>query len=211
MGNDPTSTGRSAPAAGERLHLHPSASGTVLAWSAGPVLLGLGLLAALFGDGSGGPVLFAVLGLAATTWVAWDVPLRVEVGPEGVTRVCALRRQLLPWDQLVAIERVGRAKLPRRRDLGLMGRLGSVTDEHEQRSAAGRRAAAARKGAKGGLLARGPRRASWQLIDRAEGHEQFLELRRLVGTYAEATQLRAGAPPVERGPTRPLIGRGGTG
>jgi hypothetical protein len=35
----------------------------------------------------------------------FDVPRQAVFGPDGVTRVCALRRHLIPWDDIIVLRR----------------------------------------------------------------------------------------------------------
>lgn len=170
--------------------LHPTRSGWVQTWAGGASMLLLAVLATVFGRGVIAPLLFTILGGGALAWIAWDVPSRVEVGPDGVTRVCVLRRDHLPWGELVAIERHAR-RAPKRED----GRKAPGDDTA---------AAKQRKGSRGGLTARGTGRRSWQLTDRAEGYRQYEALRRIMARHAPATLLRAGAPPQARRDSRPL-------
>lgn len=175
--------------------LHPTRIGLLQTWAGGLGLLVMAALAAAFGSSTLAPLLFTAVGAAAVLWVAWDVPFRIEVGPRGVTRVCVLRRHELPWDELVAVERFSR-RAPKRRD---------------QREEAGELTVTARqrKGSKGGLLARGTQRRSWQLTDRAEGFRQYEALKHLMAGYAPDTLLRASPPPQARRDSRPLVrGRG---
>lgn len=169
----------------EDVVVHASRWGLFTTWSAGPSLLVVALLGFAFGDGFVGPSLLVLGGLALLAIAAWDYPHRVEFTADGIVRVCALRRHVLAWDELVAIERGGRRRRPPRRSLPSQRTPTEVPV------------------ARGGLVARGTGRRRWQLTDRLEGHAQHAELRRLVQWYAEATQLRAPVPPVTRTATRP--------
>lgn len=68
----------------------------------------LGLLggAALRAGGPtpGGVAVLALAGLAAVVLLL-DLPRRTELGPDGVVRVCLLRRERIAWDRVVAVER----------------------------------------------------------------------------------------------------------
>lgn len=156
------------------LVLHSSVWRLLLQWTTPLVLLSLGATG-LTGGVRPIPVVLTVLGLVAGGVVLLDLPLRSEFSEEGITRVCALRRQHLPWSRVVAVERAG--GLPSRPD------------------ADGTRKA---PGTTRGLVARtGPRRVHL-LVDRRESHAEYDAIRRLLRD--RATQLRAGQPPLEAAP-----------
>lgn len=138
------------------------------------VLAGLGLLG-LDGGLRPLPVGLLLAGLATAGVVLFDLPLRSEFTDEGILRVCALRRQHLPWSRVVAVER--------------LGGLPSRPDADGTRKPPGRPR---------GLAARtGPRRIHL-LVDRRESHAEYAALRDLLD--GRATQLRAGQPPIEAAP-----------
>lgn len=64
------------------------------------------------------PLAGMLAGVLAALVVAYDQPLRCEFAPDGIVRVCPLRRQHLDWDDIVALERL-------RRGGGLVARLAS--------------------------------------------------------------------------------------
>ena len=137
-------------------------------------LLALGLA----GLGSGGgavPVVITVLGIGAALVVLLDLPVRSEFTPDGILRVCPLRRQHLPWSRVVAVERIG--GIPRR-----------PSDDQGQRPPGRTRGLAARTG---------PRRLHL-LVDRRESHAEWDALKALVAD--RATQLRAKEPPLDAAP-----------
>lgn len=52
-------------------------------------------------------VMTAVLGYVA----AWDFPTAIDVDSSGIHRICFLRRQLLPWDDIAGIVQPGKRGL----------------------------------------------------------------------------------------------------
>ncbi len=156
------------------LVLHSSAWRLVLQWTTPLVLLALGTTGLTAGLRPI-PVTLTLLGLVAAGVVLLDLPLRSEFTEEGVTRVCALRRQHLPWSRVVAVERA--SGLPSRPDADGKRKPPSATR---------------------GLVARtGPRRVHL-LVDRRESHAEYDAIRQLLRD--RATQLRAGEPPLEAAP-----------
>lgn len=137
------------------------------------LLLGLGLT----GRSSGGgvvPVVLTVLGVGAALVVLLDLPVRSEFTPDGILRVCPLRRHYLPWPRVVAVERIGGSS--RRR-----------SDEQPRPPNRAR-----------GLAARtGPRRLHL-LVDRRESHAEWAALKALLKD--RGTQLRATEPPLDAAP-----------
>lgn len=128
-------------------------------------------------------ILLTVVGVATAAVVLFDLPLRAEFDRDGVTRVCVLRRQRLPWTRVVALERAI-ARPPRRRP-----------GDDETRS---------RVRQSQGLVARlGPRRVSL-LVDRRESRREFEAVGDLL--RKRATVMRAAPPPLDSVPA----GRGET-
>lgn len=138
------------------------------------ILLWLGITG-LRGGGSWFPGALTVFGAIAAFVVLTDLPLRTEFDAEGLTRVCALRRQRLPWSEVVAVERL--SGLPTRPDA-----------DGAPKPPSGNRGLAARTG---------PRRVHL-LVDRRESHAEYAVLRDLLAD--RATQLRAAQPPIEAAP-----------
>lgn len=88
------------------LTIYSSIRGLITAALA-PTLLVLAGVAGLLRQPTIRPSLMVVFGLAAfLAFVAmWDYPRRCEFGPEGLVRVCLLRRQQLRWDDILVIRR----------------------------------------------------------------------------------------------------------
>ena len=85
-----------------------------LSWVATIGGFGLFLLlvvAAAIRDGlPAGTVVLAVALAAALVHVLRSIPVRAEISAHGVKRVCPLRRQTIPWDEIDAFERLRRSR-----------------------------------------------------------------------------------------------------
>jgi hypothetical protein len=162
--------------------LHPSRARLALTYSAPLLLLGLAALALAGGGAEGGTLVLLAVGALLGLVVLVDVPLHVEFDEEGVTRVCAVRRQRLAWSTVVAVSRTAS-----RPGLGeLLGRRGAG-------GAAARRAGlVVRRGARGNVL----------LVDRCESHAEWTAVRDLLRD--RATAFSAPPPPTDH----PPAGRG---
>ncbi|MBW3657288.1 MAG: hypothetical protein KY457_01525 [Actinobacteria bacterium] len=159
--------------------VHASWRGLAAAVASPLVLLGFAVsLLVLRGPG---PVAIValVLGLALATVTLLDYPRRTEFAPDGVHRVCMLRRHVLPWPELVAIERTG----------GSAREAFRRRDEHAATTP------------RGGLVARGAGKRRFLLTDRVESRREFDELRALLGRLEVPTVLRAGRPSADAPPT----------
>jgi hypothetical protein len=69
------------------------------------MLLLIGGLAARDGGITRWVLVVLALGALALAVLLLDLPLRTEVGPFGLVRVCILRRERIGWERVVAIER----------------------------------------------------------------------------------------------------------
>jgi hypothetical protein len=77
-----------------------------LAAGASAVLLGaLGVAGWRGGGASPGTVLALGLAALAGAVLLLDLPRWTEAGPDGLVRVCLLRRERIGWDRVVAVER----------------------------------------------------------------------------------------------------------
>ncbi len=77
--------------------------------------------------GGPGPGVIAVLAASSVALgvLLLDLPRRTELGPDGVVRVCLLRREHIVWDRVVAVERQRRSLAgPGSGGLVLRGRRG---------------------------------------------------------------------------------------
>jgi hypothetical protein len=160
----------------DRVVVHTSVRGLLAGAISPAALLLLGGVATLDGGPRPLPLLFLVGGLALGVVVAFDLPTRVEFDREGLTRVCPLRRQRVPWSRVVAIERT---------------RPGSAT---VARNLVDRRSARAGPTVSGGLVARGSGRRRWLLTDRVESRDEHATLGALLERVPEPVALRAPAP-----------------
>jgi hypothetical protein len=114
-----------------------------------------------------------VVGLFLTVTVLADLPYRVVFGPEGVSRVCPLRRQRLAWDDVTALSRT-------RVDRGASRLFG--------RAVSGLRSQKV-----GGLVVLvGPKRRRYLLTDRQERPDEYHELKRRIGVWAPGVPVPAG-------------------
>ncbi len=126
------------------------------------------------------PGLLLTGGLVLAAGLLLDFPRHTRFGTEGMTRVCALRRQRIPWSDTVAIERAPASTTDRIRSL----REGNK-----------------RPIPSGGLVATGTGRRRWLLTDRAESTREYDALADLLAQQEAVTVLRAGRPRDENPPT----------
>jgi hypothetical protein len=133
------------------------------------------------------PLLLTILGLALGAIAAIDFPRRSHFHRRGITRVCLLRAQLLPWERIVAIERTAPSAAGRLRAIRAGRTAGGGTPRPGPAS--------------GGLVARGNGRTRWLLTDRVEGALEHDRLRRLVKAVAVETPMRAQRPPDDAAPS----------
>ncbi|HEX2028792.1 MAG TPA: hypothetical protein VHF25_12430 [Nitriliruptorales bacterium] len=133
------------------------------------------------------PAVVFASGLVLAGVALLDYPRHARFLPEGVERVCLMRRQLLPWTRIDALERASRSRIGSRR-----------RDSHGADHAPVR----ARSG---GLVARcGARR--YLLVDQRESRAEFQRLRALLAAWAPDTLLRA-SEPVDDAPPSDLYRR----
>ena len=143
------------------------------------VLVGLGG-AGVQGGWRWFPGLLLIVGLVLAAGLLIDFPRHTRFGSEGIVRVCALRRQHIPWSDTVAIERAPASTTDRVRSLR----------ENKQRPIPS-----------GGLVATGTGRRRWLLTDRAESTTEYDALSALLAEQQAVTVLRAGRPRDENPPT----------
>lgn len=116
------------------------------------------------------PGVLLALGAVLAVAALWDLPVRVQLSGQGVTRVCLLRRQHVSWDEVMAL---GRTRIDRGGE-----RL------------VGRAVSGLRSSKVGGLvLLVGPKRRRYLLTDRQERPDQWHELERLVPRWAPGVAL----------------------
>ena len=163
----------------DRVTVHTSWRGLATAVTS-PILL-LGFAGVLVSARGPGPVAIgaSVLGVALAVVTLWDYPRRAEFSGDGVHRLCVLRRQVLRWSELVAIERTG----------------GSAREALRRRDEQGPVAP------RGGLVARGLGKRRYLLTDRVESRREFDDLSALMDHLDVPTVLRARRPGAEVPPT----------
>jgi hypothetical protein len=128
------------------------------------------------------PAVLVLGGLALGLIVIGDLPRRAEFSLGGITRVCILRRQHLPWAQVLAIERTQPGTATRTRNL--LDRRSSATPV-----------------VSGGLVARGRGKRRWLLTDRIESRREHELLSALVERVEAPVALTAEAPHQDAPPT----------
>lgn len=86
--------------------IYPSIRGLLAAALAPALLVGVVLLGLSRGPGFS-PVMIVLSALAVILGAAalFDLPRSTEFGPEGVTRVCTLRRHRIAWDDILVLRR----------------------------------------------------------------------------------------------------------
>lgn len=165
------------PPAPDRVVVHASLRGLLTAALTPVALAALGTAAIVDGGPRLLPVLLVLGGVLLAGVVLGDVPRRAEFDRRGLTRVCWLRRQHVPWDRVVAIERTRPSSGTVARNLVGAGRGSS------------RQARVS-----GGLVARGRGRRRWLLTDRVESRDEHDQLRRLLAAVDTPVVLRAATP-----------------
>jgi hypothetical protein len=128
------------------------------------------------------PVALVIAGVALGSIVVGDLPRRTEFSLGGITRVCILRRQHLPWSRVLAIERTQPGTATRTRNL--LDRRSSATPV-----------------VSGGLVARGRGKRRWLLTDRVESRREHELLSALVERVEAPVALTAEAPRQDAPPT----------
>lgn len=158
--------------------LYSSRRGVATAVFSPAVLLAISVGTAITRPVTASVVVIGAIGVALAVVVAWDYPLRSEFTEFGIVRVCPLRRQHLPWDRVVAIERApGRARIRPKRD----SEVGAFR-------------------VPSGLVARVGRRR-YLLTDQSEGAFEYDQLAAAIKTFDDVVMLRATRPPLTALPT----------
>jgi len=161
--------------------VHSSLRGLMSAVATPLVLLALGTGATISSsEVRGVPIALIAVGTVLGVIVAFDYPRHTRFEEGGISRVCILRTQRLPWSDVIAIERTPRRTLARVRQL-------TSRDRQEHNS--------------GGLVARGSGRSRWLLTDHAESAQEHDQVRKLLDHLDVATTLRARRPPEGRAPS----------
>lgn len=163
------------------LVLYPTWAGLLAAGLVPPGLLLLGLLAwASTGSGAVSWTLLAA-GTGTVILAGRDFPRHVVIGLDGIERRCLLRRHVLPFSEVAAIQR---APAPR-----LAAARAARSDD-----------AVDRQRVMGGLLAAGHGRRRWMLTDQPESREEYDHLATLL-VAGGGPDLQAGRPTPGSTPT----------
>ncbi|TVR25372.1 MAG: hypothetical protein EA387_04085 [Nitriliruptor sp.] len=162
------------------LVLYPTWVGLLAAGLVPPGLLLLGLLAwASTGTGAVTRTLL-VAGTGTVILAGRNFPRHVVIGTDGIERRCLLRRHVLPFSEVAAIERAPAPRLA-------AARAARSSDPTE------------RQRVMGGLLATGHGRRRWMLTDQPESREEYDHLAALLvaggGTDLQAARPAPGTTP----------------
>ncbi len=138
------------------------------------------------------PIALVLLGLGLGWVTLFDQPRRVVMDAEGIHRVCVLRTQTLPWDEVDVIERNGRTgrRVSRTEDPEFDPRTGGYRHRPKKsRVRTGR-----------GLAARS-RRVRYLLLNTTEGEVEYKTMCELVERAAPGLIIRAVPPKTTSTPT----------
>jgi hypothetical protein len=171
------------PDAPERVVIHASLRGLATAAFTPVALTALGGAAVASGGGRVVPLVVLVVGVGLGALVLFDLPRRAVFDRDGVTRVCWLRRQRVPWDRIVAIERT------------------RPSTTSVARNAMRREGTAEEARISGGLVARGRGKRRWLLTDQVESRREHERLRALLDALPRPVALRAARPHEAAPPT----------
>jgi hypothetical protein len=128
------------------------------------------------------PATLVVAGGVLAIVAVGDLPRRTEFDHGGITRVCWLRREHVPWGGVLAIERTRPGTAARTRNL---------VDRREGREQI----------VSGGLVARGRGKRRWLLTDRVESRAEHDRLVALLASLEAPVTMRASAPHAAAPPT----------
>jgi hypothetical protein len=129
------------------------------------------------------PIVVTVAGAILALVVLLDYPRRSQFSASGVERICLLRRHLIPWDRISAIQRTRPERPPRRL------RPSTVNADWTP----GPRGL-------GGLVAAVGRRR-YLLVNQVEGPGEYDELVAALKNWSVPTPLRAARPPESAPPS----------
>ena len=152
--------------------LHSSLTGIGFSLFGVAILVALAAFSALTGGSAIVTVSLAVVAALGVGVVLFDMPISASFDADGVTRRALLRHQRLAWDD---IDRLTRS----RKGMFRSSKMAPT----------------------GGLVAMRNRR-NYTLVDRMEGHAEFVQLRTSVGESGERLGLgRIAEPPIDQAPT----------
>lgn len=146
------------------------------------LLLALGGAALADGGLRWFPAALVVTGGSLAVVAVADLPRRAVFDREGITRVCWLRRQHVPWKRVLAVERTRP---------GTGARTRNLLDRREGRELV----------VNGGLVARGRGKRRWLLTDRVESRAEHDRLVALLVSVDAPVTMRASAPHATAPPT----------
>ena len=152
--------------------LHSSLTGRGVSFLGVVILVLLAAFSALTGGSGAVTVSLSVVAALGAGVVLFDMPISSSFDADGVTRRALLRRQRLAWDD---VDRLSRS----RKGMFRSSKMAPT----------------------GGLIAVRERR-NYTLVDRMEGHADFVQLRASVGEAGERLGLgRIAEPPIDQAPT----------
>ena len=152
--------------------LHSSLTGIGFSFLGVVILVLLAAFSALTGGSGAVTVSLSVVAALGAGVVLFDMPISSSFDADGVTRRALLRRQRLAWDD---VDRLSRS----RKGMFRSSKMAPT----------------------GGLIAVRERR-NYTLVDRMEGHAEFVQLRASVGEAGERLGLgRIAEPPIDQAPT----------
>jgi hypothetical protein len=152
--------------------LHSSLTGIGFSFLGVAILVALAVFSALTGGSGAVTVSLSVVAALGASVVLFDMPISSSFDADGVTRRAMLRHQRLAWDD---VDRLSRS----RKGMFRSSKMAPT----------------------GGLIAVRERR-NYTLVDRMEGHAEFVQLRASVGEAGERLGLgRIAEPPIDQAPT----------
>jgi hypothetical protein len=128
------------------------------------------------------PAVLVLAGGVLAIVAVGDLPRRSVFDRDGITRVCWLRRQHVPWGRVLTIERTRP---------GTGARTRNLVDRREGREPV----------VSGGLVARGRGKRRWLLTDRVESRAEHDRLVALVASLEAPVTVRASPPHAAAPPT----------
>ncbi|MFQ5948627.1 MAG: hypothetical protein ACE5KX_07195 [Acidimicrobiia bacterium] len=158
--------------------IYSSWRGLIAAGFSPAFLVGWGGYGVIVGGPRPFPLVLITLGALIGAVSLFDYPRKTRFTPEGVERICLLRRHRIPWKAISSLERA-RGSRPRRRRRFLAGDV-----EREPRLSTF-----------GGLVAVSGRRRHYLLVNQCESREEYDKLIAKVGEWSPQTFIRATQPP----------------
>jgi hypothetical protein len=152
--------------------LHSSLTGIGFSFVGATILLALAMVSAVSGGSGAATLALGIIGVIAVGVVLFDMPISSSFDDDGVTRRAVLRHQRLAWDD---VDRLSRS----RKGMFRSSKMAPT----------------------GGLIASRSRR-NYTLVDRMEGHAEFVQLRTSLGESGERLGIdRIAQPAIDQTPT----------